>query len=157
MPVKNISGLVTDVSTTQQYPLGLEFEEMTANGGRKLWIYVQVEDAGVPGDVMSRKLGATTKIVVTAPTQCAAIRVVGVVQHAIPDNSFGWIQREGIAEVKTAAAAGVTADTPIVVGATAGRIIDTAAGAVAEQGHIGVATETVAAATLATCHISCRG
>src|SRR5688500_561202 len=104
MPTTTTSIEVTRTSTTQELPLGFIVREpptTTAlkNTGEREWVYVQTEDALVEGTVCGRQAGTATRIVVLAPTSAPADRIVGVAQHAIADNSYGFILRKGIGEV----------------------------------------------------------
>lgn len=148
---------VTTVSTTQQMPLGFIHVEPAqsvgsdAGAGERTWIYVQMTGGAIAqGEGVMRAAGATTYVVV----QSAAVnpaRVVGVAQHAIPQDSYGFVQRAGQAECL--ADGSVTADTAIVP-ALAGQFTDAAA---ATDAAVGISSETDAGATLVTAVISCHG
>lgn len=146
---------VTDVSTTPQQQLGTLFLQPADDTGvgHKVWIYVQMTgSAAAVGNVLSRAGASSTGQVILAPADSAVSRVVGVAQHAIPQNSYGFILREGIGEV-LADAGGVTVNLGIMTGDAAGTA-DASASVVGAD--FGIALETVASA-LATCQLSCRG
>jgi len=152
--VYSFGGKLTQVDTTAQFPLGFQYSTgATAAGlGNQTWIYVKMEDATVIGSVVSRKAAETTYIGILAPADSAISRVIGVAQHVIADNSYGWILREGVGEV-LADAGGVTVDLGLMLGDAAGTA--DAASAVTTD-SFGIATESVASG-LATCRIFCRG
>ncbi len=146
---------VTDVSTEQQLPLGFEYHEPAGpdDTGPKVWIYVQMKaDPTVVGSVCSFNAAATTYTVRKVPANTHACTVVGVAQHVIAADSFGFILRRGVGEV-LADGGGVTANEGLMVGDAAGTA--DVAGAVTTE-SFGTAQETVASA-LATCWINCRG
>jgi len=149
---------VTTVSTTQQMPLGFIHVEPAqsvgadAGAGERTWIYVQMTAGAIAvGEGVMRAAGATTYVVVQSVAVNPA-RVVGVAQHAIPQDSYGFVQRAGQAECL--ANGSVTADTAIVP-ALAGKFTDAAA---ATDAAVGISSETdTAPDTLVTAVISCHG
>ena len=155
------SDVVTRVTTTQELPLGYTVEipavnpGTAANTGIKVWIYVQATEALVAGELCMRSAGAAVYTVRKTPAAAqAAQTVVGVAQHAIALNSYGFIQRKGLAEV-LADTGGLSADSAIKDGnVDSGRADNVAA---ATDASFGVCTETVLAGVLATCFIDCRG
>lgn len=164
---------LTQVDTVAAYPLGAMFTEPNGFGsdrdpatsgskrdrGDRTWIYV-FNDSGVAlarGHVVVRK-AATQTYAVRKSTQATPQNVnmvVGVVDHAIANNSYGWIIRTGVAEV-LADTGGLTVDQAIVVGNAVDGAADTIALAGTTVGF-GYAFETVAAAALATCWVNCQG
>lgn len=125
-----------------------------ANSGEQVWVYV-LNDSGADlerGDVLVRKAASSAMEVRLSATISTPGQVIGVPQHTIADDVYGWVLRKGVGEVLTDAA-GSTVDVGIKVSnATAG----TAEFAAVTDGDFGWATETVAAGA-ATCFINCRG
>jgi len=150
---------VTDVSTSQQLPLGFVYRQpadATNNVGEKHWIYVYNDDASslVEGTICARDDGTTTYDAIIAPVDTATIRVIGVAQHTIVAGSYGFIQRTGLGEV-LADTGGITTNTALVVGnAVVGRADDV--GAVTTHAFA-FATEAATATNLATCMLNCTG
>ena len=147
---------ITDVSTTQQMPLGFEHHEPASGDdqGEKVWIYVQMTGAAaVVGSVLSFGDGATTYVVQKSPANTHASRVVGAAQHAIAENSYGFILRRGLGSV-LADSGDIIANLGIIVGDAAGTA-DDAAAAVTDA-SFGVAQESQASA-LAPCWLNCQG
>lgn len=119
---------ITQVSTTQLAPLGFihadpaSVNQSIASQGAKAWIYVKAGAALAPGDVCVRAAGQPNygipDVAATGPILCAAgddtARVVGVAQHAIPQNSYGFIQRTGIGNVTVTSS---TADAGLICAA----------------------------------------
>ena len=114
------------VSTTQQAPLGFTFSEpasqrqAVASQGIRQWIYVKAGAALAAGDVCVRQAGAANygdpTVAATGPILCvigsASQRVVGVAQHVIAQNSYGFILRTGIGTLSVESS-GCSADTPL--------------------------------------------
>ena len=162
---------VTDVDTTAQLPLGFLYREPASsdNEGEKVWIYVFNDEASTAfaaGNVIARDAATTTYDGILAAASSPGSRVIGVAQHAIAAGSYGFIQRQGIAEVK-AGTGTIDANEGIVVDTTdAGTAMEF--GSIAEamdgtstehgvSGPFGWATENANATVLATCMIDCRG
>ena len=148
---------ITTVSTTADLPLGfIHCEPATAadtdaDVGERTWIYVQMTaTATAAGEGVMRAAGATTYVVIQS-TAVHPARVVGVAQHAIPQDSFGFVLRTGQGEVL--ADGSVTADAAIEP-AGAGQFTDVN---VTTDSAIGISSETDAGATLVTAVVDCRG
>lgn len=149
---------ITTVSTTADLPLGfIHCEPATAadtdaDVGERTWIYVQMTaGATTAGEGVMRAAGATTYVVIQS-TAVHPARVVGVAQHAIPQDSFGFVLRTGQGEVLSGGA-GISADTAIEP-AAAGGFTDVNA---TTDSASGISSETAAAAALATAVVDCRG
>lgn len=162
MSVKSMSIGVETVSTTQQLPLGFEFEEDSgADGnGPKVWVYVQNGDVGALaiGSVCVRKTGATTKIVEKSEQSAPEhnLKVVGVAQHAIPASSFGFIQKKGRALV-LADTGGITVDHVLTVGNAVDGTADSVVETTLTTGGFGVVLASAVATATGACYIDCRG
>jgi hypothetical protein len=151
---------VTQVDTVARFPLGYEATlPATKSGaggvnddtGEEVWVYVKASVALAAGDVCSYAAAATTKTVRLVPANTNVCTIVGVAQHVIAINSFGFIQKRGLASV-TADAGGVTINVGLMVGDAPGTA--DAAGAVTTA-SFGVATASAASAA-AVCWIDCR-
>lgn len=111
---------VTTVTTDAQAPLGFIHNEPASSSqgllaqGEKTWIYVRAAAALALGEVCIRQASATGDAgnygnpdstvpvgtgVILSSGLVAVNRVVGVAQHAIAINSYGFIQRSGIGTV----------------------------------------------------------
>jgi len=161
---------VTDVDTEAKAPLGhiLELPAQSvgsrAGQGPQKWVYVFNDEASTAfavGDVVIRDPSATTEKMfgaVQAPssTPAPAVSVLGVVQHAIPAGSYGFVLAKGQGLFRNGSA-GITADTPLTSGASAaGGVIDFAGGV--EECVIGFSLEAEASAsTTFNGFINCPG
>jgi hypothetical protein len=126
MAITTAAGVsTTTVTTDQQAPLGFELVVPTANQGEQVWIYVQ-NASGAQLDVakmQTRAAGSATYSVAEAGAINPA-QAVGVVVTAIPNGSFGFLLRKGIATVDAAGA--VTANSGLILVA-AGEVVHAAA------------------------------
>jgi len=156
---------LTAVTTTQQVPLGQTVLEPagTAGGGEKVWIYVQNISGGAlsAGSVCRRDYTAGTlaarrkATVIRTPAAAAACsQVTGVAQHAIADQSYGWILRSGVGSVLVAAATAVGDGLVTTVGTAVGQADPAAA---ATNDAFGVSVEAVGGAGSVTAILSCKG
>jgi hypothetical protein len=154
-----INGYVTRVDTEQKHRLGslfVDYPEGTAlsNTAPRVWVYVKAEDALAEGSVVMRKAATLTHIGIDTTGVIASHRIVGVAQHTIADNSYGWILAKGIGEVMSNGT--TTADTA-QVSAASGECTDCTTGT-NDYGVFCVATEAdTGASTLVTCWINCLG
>ncbi len=150
---------ITTVSTTALLPLGfIHVEPATAadtgaDVGERAWIYVRMTAGDIAnGEGVMRAAGATTYVVIQSDATAHPARVVGVAQHVIPQDSFGFVLRTGQGEVLSGGA-GISADTAIEP-AAAGGFTDVNA---TTDSASGISSETAAAAALATAVVDCRG
>ena len=103
---------VTDVDTEAKLPLGFQYREPASGDdlGEKVWVYVFNDEASTAfaeGHVITMDVSETTGAHsryhgVLAPAceeGTPAILVLGVAQHAIAAQSYGFILKEGIGEV----------------------------------------------------------
>jgi len=121
---------LTTVGTVQLHPLGtIVVEPATqsgtrANQGEKHWIYVG-NNSGAPialGHACTRTLGGPSPTnemyrITVAATSAPVSNVIGVAQAIIPDGSYAFIARKGIATA-LADATGATTALPLVVDAS---------------------------------------
>lgn len=156
MPARNISVDLTKVSATQTQPLGFEFEFEHRAYGLQTWIYVYNTEstARVAGTVFSHAGGDTPGNVERVGINKAAGRVVGVAQHDLPANHYGWIQKRGFGARVYADVGGLSADFTIVVGSSSPGSADNAAAVTDES--FGLVTTGAAAGELALCKLWCK-
>ena len=150
-----VSGIVTTrVSTEAEYPVGEKFmvSQPAADTQPQEWIYVKAGAGLAQGNVVARANGSTTCSGVVVAGADAAGKIVGVAQHTIALNSFGFVQSKGIGEV-TADGSATTANAAIMTVAS-GEVSAMTGGN--EHKVIGLATEAITSG-LATCFINCPG
>jgi hypothetical protein len=132
----------------------------TDGTGEKVWIYIKALDALAEGNVVTRDLAGLPAVgldydvklsLVGAPSEL----LVGVAQHAIAANSYGWVLRKGQGEVKADSATPIAGGIGIVSGAAAAGTAQTAA--LPADNVFGYGLETVAVNALATCVVDCKG
>jgi hypothetical protein len=147
---------LTYVSTTSVEPLGAVYTVEDPTYGEQTWIYVKNDEAATAfaiGTGIARKAAALTRLCIVSPTSCPLARLVGVAQHAIAAQSYGWVLREGGGLV-LADTGGLSADTSIIPGnAVAGRFDDAAATAA----NVGLSLAATAATATGAAYVSCRG
>ena len=146
----------TTVTTDQQAPLGFELVVPDGDNGEQVWIYVFNDEAAtgfVQGMLIQRDLGTVTYDGIVSTGAISPGRIIGVAQHNIAAQSYGFILKKGIGQVLCDG--NVTADTAVTPDANAGQCTDVAD---ATRAAIGVALATDAgAATLVAAYINCTG
>tara|TARA_R100001082_G_C4364928_1_gene161395 strand:- start:4144 stop:4617 length:474 start_codon:yes stop_codon:yes gene_type:complete len=157
MAITTAAGIsATTVTTDQQAPLGFELVVPTANQGEQVWIYIFNDEAALQltqGMLIMRDLATATYDGIRSTGAVSPQRIIGVAQHNIAAQSYGFILRKGIGQVLCDG--NVTADTAVCPDANAGQCTDVAA---VTNAAIGVALATDAgAATLVAAHINCTG
>ena len=158
--VTNESGAGLD-DASQLAPLGFQLTTPNGDKGFQTWVYVKAGGAITEGLICQLIDSATTYEVIAAPTSVSvndtAVRVVGVAQHAIGDNGFGFILAKGFGNVR-AGSAGISVDTGVTSGGSAvGRGLDFAAGTTTAGCIIAHCTVVAGANAQATCFINCPG
>jgi|7_EtaG_2_1085326.scaffolds.fasta_scaffold00895_10 hypothetical protein len=150
---------LTQVTTTRQAPLGQTVLKPAGSDGlgEQVWIYVQnVAGAALSaGDLCRRDLVAplsTATVIRTPASAVASGQVLGVAQHAIADQSFGWILRSGVGDVFVGALTAVGVSLVTSVGTAVGKADPAAA---ATDDSFGVALTASAASVTAV--IDCKG
>jgi len=133
-----VSGIVTtSVSTTPEYPVGETFmvSQSTADEPAQVWTYVKAGVELTAGLVAMKASGSGTcsGVVLASNTShalgvCPRTRVVGVAQHTIALNSYGFILSRGVGVIKAGDAGTDQLDDPLVVDNTNGEVdlVDTA-------------------------------
>lgn len=138
MAITTAAGITsTTVTTDQQAPLGFELVVPTPNAGDQVWIYVQCVVAQLNvGNAAMRPNGAPTYVAqpTTAATAFQPARVIGVAQHTIAVNSYGFILKRGLGTVQAGNGAVVGADRGLTTAGTA--VAGTFADAVANASAI---------------------
>jgi len=150
---------IAQTSATQQAPLGQTvLKPAGTNGeGEQVWIYVQALEALVVGNVVVRDASgapavATTLTVKKSLTSMPAEAVVGVAQHAIALNYYGWVLQKGQGQVLTDGTNTIAGASGIVPGTTSAGTAQTAGAA---ENVLGYALENSAVSTLAKVVLDC--
>ncbi len=129
MAIGTASGVeITQVSTTQQAPLGFEVAVPDGDNGMQVWVYVFNDEASTAfaqGTLVQRDLATLTGDGIVCTGAISPQRVMGVAQHAIAAGSYGYILKKGIGKILCDG--NVTADTAVCPDATAGQATDVAA------------------------------
>lgn len=111
----NGHGLLTAVDTTPTAPLGLVRRGYNPRGGGvQEWIYVKNTSGGTlaVGEGLMFAAGYNDfEHTSLSAANCPRPRFIGVAQHAIANNSYGWVQCKGVCTIKSTA--GVTANTSV--------------------------------------------
>ena len=171
---------VTDVDTEAKLPLGFQYREPAGSDGKgeRVWLYIFNDEASTAfaqGHVITMDVseGGTTEHLrthgVLAPAceeGTPAFLVLGVAQHAIAAQSYGFILKEGVGEVLAGAgtipeqtATGVGSICVDDDGSASGEAMGSAGLAATGEKYnctIGFSLENAAVAdgSLATCYIS---
>lgn len=154
----------TRLDTSAAYNLGSLAEAY--NSTYKQWCqYVYVKNGGANawaiGSLVGKRDGVTSYDCDVVPTSAPAMRVAGIAQGygaagttTFTAGSYGWVLREGWAEV-LADTGGIAANTAILPGNAVAGAADNVA-AVTDHA-LGFSSETVLATALATCWVCCQG
>ena len=118
--------LLTNIDTTAQFTLG----EIGQTSDGKVYKYIKYENgaaavAGVAGEVAyyaTVAVGDATGTIVTSDLSDSDEVGAGVLQAALTDGAFGWIQVGGIATLTIALTAGVDGDALTPTGAGDGTL-----------------------------------
>ena len=122
-----IMGMILDtIDTTAQFTLG----EIGQASNGKVYKYIQYENgaaavAGVAGEVTyyaTVAVGDATGTIVTSDLSDSDEVGAGVLQAALTDGAFGWIQVSGLATLTIALTAGVDGDALTPTGAGDGTL-----------------------------------
>jgi len=159
--VTNESGAGLD-DASQLAPLGFQLTAPNGDKGFQTWVYVKASGAITEGLICQLIDSATTYEVVPHPASLSvndtAIRVVGVAQHAIGDNGFGFILAKGFGNVR-AGSAGIAVDIAVTPngGGAVGRGLAFVAATTTDACIIAHCTVVALANAQATCFINCPG
>jgi len=127
----NIMGLdLTAIDTTAKFKLGTIAGDIGTLGPEKLYKYVQYEAgaaavAGVAGEVAyyaTVAVGDATATIVTSDVSDSDEVGAGVLQAALTDGAYGWVQVRGIATLTIALTAGADGDNLTPTGAGDGTL-----------------------------------
>ena len=66
-----------------------------AGAGDSVWIYVKTGGTGLRRGQLAEAVLPSSREVVPSSASVGSARIVGVAQHNIPANSYGWILRSG--------------------------------------------------------------
>ena len=66
-----------------------------AGAGDSVWIYVKTGATGLTRGQLAEAVLPSSREVVPSSASVGSARIVGVAQHNIPANSYGWILRSG--------------------------------------------------------------
>lgn len=159
------AGIATDtVSTTQLAPLGFELTVPNGDYGNQVWVYIKnVDDTPTALSeglaVMTLDATAATKaefyqVQICTNAAHSAKKVVGVAQHDIPVNSYGFVLKSGKGSVKGGAtvAAGVSLMTDTT---TDGEIIALTTAGGENDACIGVSLSALANGVVGSAIIDC--
>jgi hypothetical protein len=141
---------------SQLAPLGFILTVPDGDNGAQEWIYVKNTDAAdmnVVGTVVGRAAGSATYQVITCPVGETTARVVGVVQHTIGRNGFGFVLRKGVGTILCDT--GFSANSGLIVGnGTAGRAD---AGTALTSPTFAYSLAAVATGETGSAFINCKG
>lgn len=141
----------TTVTTTQQAPLGFVLTVPDGDNGVQEWVYVYNDEASddfSAGQIIYRDASANTDrpyfggLIAPVTVHQPAVLVLGVAQHEIKNDEYGFILRKGVGVILSGGG-GLTADTAFTSGGatTDGSALDYADGTsnenVAVIGHTG--------------------
>lgn len=126
------AGIAIDtVTTDQQAPLGFELTKESPNIGFQVWVYIRMTGAPATlGKVIRRDVNIpyVGKLGIAAATKLSTL---GVAQHLIPQDSYGFVLKKGYGLIDCAAA--VTEGDDLVPVGIAGEAQPMAAG---EENHV---------------------
>ena len=145
----------------QLAPLGFELTVPDGDKGFQTWVYVKVSSNVAEGEICMLIDEATQYEVALTPagTMIPTQRIVGVAQHAILDNGFGFILKKGHGKIKSGASAAITKNNLVTTAGTtsAGRGLNwdttTASADASIVGYCAVDASGINA--LATCFVDC--
>jgi hypothetical protein len=121
----NIIGLdITDVSTTAKFKLGTIAGDIGANGPQKTYKYINyVTNVGVAGQVAYYGTASGYENSRVSSDISATVSIgAGVLQAAMPTNTYGWVQISGPATLSIALTAGADGNALTAPGATDGTL-----------------------------------
>ena len=159
---------VTTTGSDQLLPLGFQYHEPaedTNRYGERVWVYIRNEFGAdlAAGEIVYRdpSSGDTTidwwgVLKSPATNHIPRVNVVGVAQHAIADDAYGFVLVKGVGTILTGSA-GLSADTAITTGGSAvGTGLDYADDtAGANIGVIGSTAAAIGAAATGVAMIDC--
>jgi hypothetical protein len=154
---------VTVTYTSAIYPLGTErlvLGSQTNGLGDQVWRFVKNDEAanafavGNPVIQLANTASTGTAVISTGAS-IPRLRVLGVAQHAIAAQSFGWVLARGRGTI-LATAAGVAQDTAFASDAAAGTVVAAPNSGAGATAVIGVTDVAIGAGVTGTAWINCR-
>ena len=150
------------VAANPEVRLGTVLTVELLDQGTQEWIYVH--NAGstdfAEGEAVMRDTTSRTYEVVHTPASSITLgmRVVGIAQHAIPADQYGFVLKRGIGKVLVGSGAGVSdVDSLTSGGAQVGSVLVKANSATAAASTIALAVQAIAASGKGFAFIDCRG
>ena len=144
------------VSTDAQCPLGFTLVVPGVNNGNQTWIYVynaEPVNSLLQGMLVQRNAAASTYDGIISTGAVSPQRIMGVAQHTIAAESYGFILRDGIGQILCDG--NVSQNTTVCPDANAGQATDTGGPTTAALG-IALANDA-GAATKVAARIFCVG
>ena len=162
MPTNAFPSTITQVDTVARFPLGYQVT-VPAKGagtgldqGEQVWIYVFNDEAATAfavGTLIQRDAATATYDGIVSTGAVSPQRIMGVSQHAIAAQSYGFILRSGIGSILCDG--NVSADTAVCPDSNVGQATDVGA---VTGAAIGVALAADAgAATTVSAMLFCTG
>jgi hypothetical protein len=123
----NIIGLdITNVSITPKFKLGTIAGDIGVSGPQKTYKYIRylngADVAGVAGRVAYYGTNGYSGSSVTSDISASSTLGAGVIQAAMGDNDYGWVQIKGPATLSIALTAGGDGNALTAPGATDGTL-----------------------------------
>lgn len=154
---------VTVTYTSEVYPLGTErlvLASQTSGLGDQVWRFVKNSEAAnafaVGNPVIAEaNVASNGSAIISTGASIPRPRVLGVAQHAIAAQSYGWVLCRGRGTV-LATAAGVAQDTAFATDAAAGTVVAAPNTGVGATAVIGVTAVAIGAGVTGTAWINCR-
>ena len=144
---------ITDNSSSPRARLGEIYGTWDATYGERHWIYIQNKT----GSALSAGLGVMQQNgtslfgAALATANCSTVRMLGVAQHAISTDYYGFVLARGVGLV--ASNGTTTANTAQIVSATAGQFTDVGA-STADTSVFALEAQAVAGSTF-TAKLNC--
>lgn len=148
------SGAISETSTTKVYKLGELRATTDRTYGTRIWRYVQNKAIGAlaVGVAVRQEAGSDLYHVNVGAASTARVRMIGVAQHAIASDAFGWVLKSGRGSIKASATGIVANDAQKVVAAGLFEV-----GTLGTDDLVAHAMTAAGAGLLATALIDCGG
>lgn len=112
----------TEVTTDKRYKLGEIRVSEDSTYGTRFWRYVRMRGGAIAiGEGVMQETGTDHDEVIISGVTTPNARMRGVAQHAIAQDSYGWVLAKGVGEC---ASDGTTTADTIQATAAAGRFTD---------------------------------
>ena len=148
------AGALSETSATKAYKLGELRVTTDRTYGTRIWRYVQNKSGGAlaAGEGVMQENGTDLYQVGLGGAATARVRAVGVAQHAIASDYFGWVLKSGRGSIK-ASATGILVNASQMLVATG----PFEAGTIGTNEIIAHSMEAKASGLLALALIDCGG